>query len=70
YQSIDAQYIALLTGNGSRPLREYLMECGSRLGCNVTILGHLSQCTETNIFGATTDDFCLVADDIGAEANQ
>lgn len=69
FQSVEAQYIGLITDNASRSLREYLMRCGEAAGCNVTILGHIRQCSETNAFGATAEDLCLVADDMGAQAN-
>ena len=62
YQSVEASYIGLLTDDGNRPLREYLMRCGATFGCEVTILGHVSPCVETNVFGATAGDFCLVAE--------
>lgn len=64
YSSVAANYVGLLTENGSRPLREYLLRCGNSIGCEVTILGHVSPCVETNVFGATTGDFCLVAEDV------
>jgi hypothetical protein len=54
--------VGLITDDGSRSLREYLLRCVA--GCNVTILGHANQCTATNVFGATSHDVCLVADDM------
>ena len=50
YQPDEARYVGLLTDGGSRTLREYLMRCVA--GCNITILGHLDRCVETNLFGA------------------
>jgi hypothetical protein len=56
--------IGMISENGSRTLREYLLRCSSYGGCNVTILGHIGQCTETNTFGVATHDVCLVAEDM------
>jgi hypothetical protein len=63
FQSVEAVYVGLITENGSRNLRESLLNCAA--GCNVTILGHVDRCLETNVFGATSRDFCLVAEDAG-----
>jgi uncharacterized protein YecT (DUF1311 family) len=62
YQSVEAQYIALITETGSRPMRESLMDCGARMGCDVTIVGHLSPCVESTAFGGRSDALCLVAE--------
>jgi hypothetical protein len=62
YQSDEALNVGLLTDDGSRSLREYLLRCVA--GCKVTILGHADQCVATNVFGATTHDVCLVAEDM------
>lgn len=67
FQPVEARYVGLLTDGGSRALREYLMRCVA--GCNVTILGHLDRCVETNVFGAKAQDVCLVADDIKPPVN-
>jgi hypothetical protein len=67
FQPVEARYVGLLTDGGSRALREYLMRCVA--GCNVTILGHLDRCVETNVFGAMAQDVCLVADDIRPPVN-
>jgi hypothetical protein len=64
YQSVEAQNIGLLTSDGSRRLREYLLRCEQ--GCQLTILGHVTACVETNAFGRSTSDFCLAADDMRA----
>ena len=64
YQSIEATNVGLLTADGSRRLREYLQRCVA--GCELTILGHITSCVETNPFGASTTDFCLTADDMRA----
>ena len=61
---VQALSIALLTDDGTRKLREYLLRCMA--GCGVTILGHVDQCVETNVFGATDQDICLVATDVRA----
>ncbi len=66
FQSTDALYVGLLTENGSRRLRESLLSC--QAGCNVTILGHVDQCLETRLL-ATSDEICLVAEDLGASEN-
>jgi hypothetical protein len=66
YSNVGASYVGLLTENGTRPMREYLMRCGSTNGCQVTILGHVSPCVETNAFGTSTGDLCLVAEDMRA----
>ena len=52
YQSVEASYIGLISEDGTRSLREYLMQCSQRIGCELTILGHVSSCTATNAFGA------------------
>ena len=49
--------VGLITEDGSRSLREYLLRCVA--GCKITILGHADQCTATNAFGATSHDVCL-----------
>jgi len=54
--------VGLITDDGSRSLREYLLRCVA--GCKITILGHADQCTATNAFGATSHDVCLVAEDM------
>lgn len=54
--------VGLITEDGSRSLREYLLRCVA--GCKLTILGHADQCTATNAFGATSHDVCLVAEDM------
>lgn len=54
--------VGLITEDGSRGLREYLLRCVA--GCKITILGHADQCTATNAFGATSHDVCLVAEDM------
>ena len=67
YQPDEARYFGLLTDGGSRTLREYLMRCVA--GCNITILGHLDRCVETNLFGDKTQDVCLAAEDLRLPAN-
>ena len=63
FQSVEALHIGLITEDSSRNLREYLLRCVA--GCNVTILGHVGHCVETSVFGATAQDICLVAEDMG-----
>jgi hypothetical protein len=58
----EALNVGLISEDGSRTLREYLLRCGA--GCEVTILGHVGVCTETNAFGRAANEFCLVAEDI------
>jgi hypothetical protein len=57
YHSVEARYIGLITDGGSCNLQDYLMQCGATIGCPITILGHVSPCTEANVFGAATGDF-------------
>ena len=61
---IETLSIGLLTDDGSRAMREYLLRCAGGAGCDITILGHVEGCTETNLLGAATDDVCLVAEDM------
>ncbi len=68
FQNVEALYIGLVTENGSRSLREALLSCQAG-GCNATILGHVDRCVATNVFGASSQDVCLVAEDIGAPEN-
>jgi hypothetical protein len=67
FQSTEALYIGLLTENASRRLRESLLSC--QAGCNVTILGHVDQCLETRLLSGTSNEVCLVAEDIDASEN-
>ena len=59
---VEALNVGLISEDGSRTLREFLLRCVA--GCGVTILGHIGQCVETNAFGRQSDDFCLVAEDM------
>jgi hypothetical protein len=61
---VEALSIGLLTDDGNRTLREYLLRCVA--GCGVTVLGHVGQCVENNVFGATSHDVCLVAEGMRA----
>jgi len=63
FQTVEAQHIGLVTDSGSRNLREYLLRCAAA-GCNITILGQAKECVATNVFGATSSDICLVADNM------
>lgn len=67
YQSVQAQNVGLLTADGSRRLREHLLRCVA--GCELTILGHVTECVETSALGTSTPDFCLVADDMRVIGN-
>jgi hypothetical protein len=69
YQPTDARYVGLITDGGSHALRAYLMQCGDRVGCDVTILGHVSPCVETNAFGTSSSDVCLVAEELRSASN-
>jgi hypothetical protein len=62
---VEALNVGLITEDGSRTMREYFL--GARCsvaGCGVTILGHIGECVETNAFGRTAHDLCLVAEDM------
>lgn len=61
---VEALNVGLITKDGSRTLREYLLRCVG--GCQITILGRVGECTETNAFGRQSEDFCLVAEDMRA----
>jgi hypothetical protein len=67
FQSVEAEYVGLLTENANPDLREYLQGCSKQGGCNVTILGHIVSCVETNVRTAAAHDFCLVAEEIRSE---
>jgi uncharacterized protein YecT (DUF1311 family) len=62
---VEALNVGLITEDGSRTMREYLLgaRCGVA-GCGVTILGHVGECVETNAFGRTAHDLCLLAEDM------
>jgi hypothetical protein len=59
---VEALNVGLITEDGSRAMREYLLRCVA--GCAVTILGHIGQCVETNAFGRRSEEVCLVAEDM------
>ncbi len=52
----DSNGIDLLTDNASRDVRKGLLRCGdpmiAPLGCQMTIIGHVSMCTMTTLVGS------------------
>lgn len=58
--------IPLLTDDASRNVRKYLLQCGddmrAPLGCQLTVIGHASMCTMTNLVGSKNVP-CLVVED-------
>jgi hypothetical protein len=66
YGGAEALRVGLLTEAASRNLRAaFLNSCEG--GCRVRILGHVDHCVETSVFGRSSHDICLVAEDLGAQ---
>jgi hypothetical protein len=71
-QNPDYMTVKLVTENGSQRLRDYLLHCQSLSWCEVTILGHIGQCSERVLsrdpWGKPREIFrsvnCLVAEDM------
>ena len=58
--------IGLITEDASRNVRKYLLQCGddmrAPLGCQITVLAHVTMCTKTTLIGAKNLP-CLAVED-------